>query len=48
MMNIVFGAKGVSQTQAGRGAAVGVTLAIMVMIVFAVMNLLIKDDDIEL
>lgn len=48
MMNIVFGAKGVSQTMAGRGAAVGVTLAIMVMIVFALFNVLIKDDDIEL
>ena len=48
MMNIVFGAKGVSQTMAGRGAAVGVTLAIMVMIVFALFNVLIKDDEIEL
>ena len=48
MMNIVFGGKGITETQAGRGAAVGVTLAIMVMIVFGLMNMLIKDDDIEL
>jgi len=48
MMNLVFGSKGVTQTQAGRGAAVGVALAMCVLIVFTVFNLLIKDDDIEL
>ncbi len=48
MMNIVFGAKGITQTYAGRGAAVGVILALCVLIAFTVFNLLIKDDDIEL
>lgn len=48
MMNLVFGGKGVTETQAGRGAAVGVTLAVCVLMVFTVFNVLIKDDDIEL
>ncbi len=48
MMNLVFGSKAVSGTFAGRGAAVGVLLAVCVMLTFAIFNLCIKDDDIEL
>lgn len=48
MMNIVFGSKGVTVRSAGRGAAVGVTLAVFVLIVFTLFNVLIKDDDYEL
>ncbi len=48
MMNLVFGGKAVSGTFAGRGAAVGVLLAVCVMLTFAIFNLCIKDDDIEL
>lgn len=47
MYNIVFGTKGVTQRDAGRGAAVGVTMALMVLIVFFVFNRLLKDDDLE-
>lgn len=48
MMNLVFGGKGITETQAGRGAAVGVMLAVCVLIAFTLFNVLIKDDDIEL
>lgn len=48
MMNLVFGGKAVSGTFAGRGAAVGVLLAVCVMLTFTIFNLCIKDDDIEL
>ncbi len=48
MMNLVFGGKNASSTFAGRGAAVGVLLAVCVMLTFGIFNLCIKDDDIEL
>ena len=48
MMNLVFGGKATTGTFAGRGAAVGVLLAICVMLTFGIFNLCIKDDDIEL
>lgn len=48
MMNLVFGGKGITETQAGRGAAVGVLLALCVLVAFTLFNKLIKDDDIEL
>lgn len=48
MMNIVFGAKGITERSAGRGAAVGVTLALFVLAIFTLFNVLIKDDDYEL
>ena len=47
LYDTVFGTKGVVQTDAGRGAAVGVTLAICVVVVFLVFNKLIKDEDVE-
>lgn len=48
MTNIVFGSKGVTERSAGRGAAVGVTLAVFVLVIFTLFNVLIKDDDYEL
>lgn len=48
MMNLVFGGKGITETKAGSGAAVGVLLAVCVMIAFTLFNVLIKDDEIEL
>lgn len=47
LYNVVFGSKGVTTVDAGRGAAIGVTLAVCMMIVFALMNRLVKDDDLE-
>ena len=47
LYDIVFGTKGVVTRDAGRGAAVGVTLALCVVIVFLVFNKLIKDEDVE-
>ena len=47
LYDIVFGTKGVVETDAGRGAAVGVTLALCVVIVFFVFNKLVKDEDVE-
>lgn len=47
MFNIVFGAKGVVTRDPGRGAAIGVILAAFVIGVFMIMNLLVKDDDVE-
>lgn len=48
MINLVFGGKGITETKAGSGAAVGVLLAVCVMIAFTLFNVLIKDDEIEL
>ena len=48
MYETVFGGTGYSNRDAGLGAAVGVTLAIIVVIIFAVMNLLIKEEKIEM
>lgn len=48
MMNLVFGGKGVTETKAGSGAAVGVLLALCVLAAFTLFNVLIKDDEIEL
>ncbi|MGI6069820.1 MAG: carbohydrate ABC transporter permease [Blautia sp.] len=47
MINIVFGAKGITQRDAGRGAAIGVTLALFVIVAFFVFNKLIKEEDVE-
>lgn len=47
LYSVVFGAKGVTTVDAGRGAAIGVTLAVCMVIVFALMNALVKDDDLE-
>ena len=47
MINIVFGAKGITQRDAGRGAAIGVTLALFVIVAFFAFNKLIKEEDVE-
>lgn len=47
MYDTVFGSKSVRQTDAGAGAAVGCVLALVVMIVFFVINRIVKDDDLE-
>ncbi len=47
LYDTVFGTTGNVQRDAGAGAAVGVTLAIFVAIVYFVMNKLLKDDDLE-
>ena len=47
LYDTVFGTTGNVQRDAGAGAAVGVTLAIFVGIVYFVMNRLLKDDDLE-
>lgn len=47
MMNIVFGSKSGSERDAGKGAAIGVTLALMVVLVFFLFNKLIKEEEVE-
>ena len=47
LYNVVFGTKGVTTVDAGRGAAIGVTLAICMVIIYLLMNWLVKDDDLE-
>ena len=47
MYEIVFGGRVVRETDAGAGAAVGCILALCVMVIFFVMNRLVKDDDLE-
>lgn len=47
MYEIVFGGRVVKTTDAGAGAAVGCVLALAVMIIFFVMNRIVKDDDLE-
>lgn len=47
MYNIVFGTKGVTQRDAGRGAAIGVTMALFVLAAFFIFNKVLKDDDLE-
>ncbi|MCI6675409.1 MAG: sugar ABC transporter permease [Clostridiales bacterium] len=48
MMDIVFGSKtGSSVRDAGKGAAIGVTLAVLVIIVFFIFNKLIKEEEVE-
>lgn len=47
LYNIVFGGKGVTVRDAGAGAAVGVVLTIVIIAIYGVMNLLIKDTDLE-
>ena len=46
LYDTVFGSKGNAARDAGAGAAVGVVLALII-VVYLVMNLLIKDDDLE-
>lgn len=48
MYNITFGTQGNTQRNAALGAAVGVLMALTVLIVFFLINRLVKDDDVEL
>ena len=45
---MAFGTLGNAERDGGLGAAVGVVMALVVLLVFFVMNRLIKDDDLEL
>lgn len=47
LMDIVFGTTGETKRDAGAGAAVGVVLALIIIVVYFIMNKLIKDDDLE-
>lgn len=47
MYNIVFGNTGMTERMPGRGAAVGMLMAIVVVIIFFVVNTVFKDDDLE-
>ncbi|HIY63597.1 MAG TPA: sugar ABC transporter permease [Candidatus Mediterraneibacter stercoripullorum] len=47
LYDTVFGTTGNVSRDAGAGAAIGVTLAIFVAIIYFVMNKLLKDDDLE-
>ena len=48
VFDLVFGNKTSKTTDAGAGAAVGCILALIVMVIFALLNRLIKDDELEL
>lgn len=47
LYDTVFGSKGNASRDAGAGAAIGVVLALIIVIVYAVLNKLLKDDDLE-
>lgn len=47
LYDTVFGGKGVVQRDAGAGAAVGVVLTLIIVLVYVVTNVLIKDGDLE-
>ena len=48
LYDTVFGSKGNTARNAGAGAAVGVVLCILILVVYYLVNLLLKDDDVEL
>lgn len=43
----VFGGKGIARRDAGAGAAVGVVLTVFIIVVYYIINAIIKDDDLE-
>ena len=47
LYDIVFGGKGVTTRDAGAGAAVGVVLTLIIVVVYAVTNRLFKNSDLE-
>lgn len=47
LYDTVFGSQGNAARDAGAGAAVGVILAVIIVLVYAVMNGLLRDDDLE-
>ena len=48
MYNVTFGTMGNVERNGGLGAAVGVVMALVVLVVFFVVGRLVKDDDLEL
>ncbi len=47
LYDIVFGGKGIVTRDAGAGAAVGVVLTLVIICIYGLMNLLLKDTDLE-
>ena len=47
MYNTVFGTTGSTARDSGAGAAVGIMMALVVLVIFGVMNLIVKNDDLE-
>ncbi|MDO4275507.1 MAG: sugar ABC transporter permease [Eubacteriales bacterium] len=47
MYNIVFGNTGMSERMPGKGAAVGILMALVVLIIFFLVNRLFREDDLE-
>ncbi len=47
LYDIVFGGKGIVVRDAGAGAAVGVVLTLVIIGIYAIMNVLLKDTDLE-
>lgn len=47
LYDIVFGGKGITVRDAGAGAAVGVVLTLLIIVIYGVMNLLLKKSDLE-
>ena len=47
LYDTVFGGKGIVERDAGAGAAVGVVLTLIIIAVYAVTNVLLKDSDLE-
>ncbi|MCD8132134.1 MAG: sugar ABC transporter permease [Lachnospiraceae bacterium] len=47
LYELIFGGKSVSERDAGAGAAVGVTLAVIILLAYLVMNRVFKEDDLE-
>lgn len=47
MYNTVFGTTGSTARDSGAGAAVGIMMALVVLVIFGVMNLVVKNDDLE-
>ncbi len=47
LYDIVFGGKGITERDAGAGAAVGVVLTLIIIAIYSIMNLTLKDSDLE-
>ena len=47
LYDTVFGGKGNSKRDAGAGAATGVILALIIVVIYVIMNRLLRDDDLE-
>ena len=47
LYDIVFGGTGIVERDAGAGAAVGVVLTLIIIAIYAIMNVVLKDSDLE-